>query len=238
MADLTVSTPEVPPWKRAEDYILAGLLLIAVSPVIVLAMVVVKLTSPGPAIYSQTRLGLNRRRFTMYKIRTMRHNCEATTGARWATKGDPRQTFVGRILRATHIDELPQLWNVLRGEMSLVGPRPERPEIVEKIEPQIRSYAARLSVLPGLTGLAQVQLPPDFDIDDVRRKVRCDVHYADHSTLWLDIRLILATSTRMLGIPFAVTQRLLRIPTIAEIESVLERVEDDAVVPFGPQITN
>ncbi|MFO0825922.1 MAG: sugar transferase [Gemmataceae bacterium] len=135
MAD-PVSTPEVPAWKRAEDFILAGLFLIATSPVIVLAMVVVKLTSPGPAIHSQTRLGLNRRQLTMYKIRTMRQNCEAATGARWATKGDPRQTFVGRILRATHIDELPQLWNVLRGHMSLVGPRPERPEIVEKIPVQ------------------------------------------------------------------------------------------------------
>jgi lipopolysaccharide/colanic/teichoic acid biosynthesis glycosyltransferase len=208
----------LPRWKRWTDCLVAGILLVLTAPVVLLAMALVKLTSPGPVVYSQTRLGVNRRRFTIYKIRTMTHNCEALTGIRWATKNDARVTFIGRILRATHIDELPQLWNVLRGDMSLVGPRPERPEIIQKIEPLVPGYGARMAVVPGVTGLAQVQLPPDTDVDSVRRKVRYDVYYANAASLWLDLRLIAATLVKMVGLPFGVSRLLLWLPSAPEVE--------------------
>ena len=144
-------------------------------------------------IYCQIRLGLNGRRFTIYKIRSMYHDCERVTGPRWSMPGDKRVTWIGKLLRATHIDELPQLWNIIRGDMSLVGPRPERPEIVVTLELAIPCYQHRLQVRPGVTGLAQVQLPPDTDLESVRRKVAYDLYYIEHSSLWLDIRLIVAT---------------------------------------------
>jgi lipopolysaccharide/colanic/teichoic acid biosynthesis glycosyltransferase len=207
-----------PAWKRCADFVIAGVLLVFAAPVMLAAMALVKLTSSGPAIYSQVRSGLNRRPFTIYKIRTMGFNCEAKTGAQWAVKNDPRITLVGRFLRATHIDELPQLINVLRGDMSLVGPRPERPEIIEKIEPLVPGYAARMTVRPGVTGLAQVQVPPDTDIESVRRKVRYDAYYAATASLWLDLRLIAATLIKVTGLPFAVSRALLWLPGKSDVE--------------------
>jgi lipopolysaccharide/colanic/teichoic acid biosynthesis glycosyltransferase len=193
---------------------------VACAPVVLLALVAVRLTSAGPGIYSQTRLGLHRRPFTIYKIRTMAHDCEAATGARWSPgKSDARVTAVGRFLRRTHIDELPQLWNVLRGDMSLVGPRPERPEIVAQIEPLVPGYAARLAVVPGVTGLAQVRLPPDTTVDSVRRKVRYDAYYAAHLTVWLDVRLILVTAAKVVGL-LGPARALLRVPGRAAVEPV------------------
>jgi lipopolysaccharide/colanic/teichoic acid biosynthesis glycosyltransferase len=209
--------PSIPRWKRWIDVVAAGALLIACAPVILAAIALVKLTSSGPGIYTQTRLGLNRREFTLYKIRTMSHNCEAASGAQWATRNDPRVTFIGRILRSTHIDELPQLWNVLRGEMALVGPRPERPEIVAKLEPLIPGYARRLSVLPGVTGLAQVQLPPDSSVDTVRRKLVYDLYYANCYGPWLDTRLVLTTAVKIFGL-VGVVRTLLMIPGPAQVE--------------------
>jgi lipopolysaccharide/colanic/teichoic acid biosynthesis glycosyltransferase len=210
--------PAIPAWKRTSDCLIAGVLLVPAAAVVLAAMALVKLTSAGPALYSQTRLGLNRRPFAIYKVRTMTYNCEAATGPQWATRNDPRVTFVGRILRATHVDELPQLWNVLRGEMSLVGPRPERPEIIDRIEPLVSGYGARMAVAPGVTGLAQVQLPPDTDLDSVRRKVRYDAYYAAVASLGLDLRLIAATLVKVVGLPFAVSRTLLRVPGAAEVE--------------------
>jgi len=208
----------VPRWKRWSDCALAAPLLVLTAPIVLAAIVLVRLTSAGPAIYSQTRLGLNRRPFTIYKIRTMAHNCEAATGARWSTgKGDPRVTLVGRFLRKTHIDELPQLWNVLRGDMALVGPRPERPEIVAKIEPLVAGYGERLGVLPGVTGLAQVQLPPDTNVESVRRKVRYDTYYAENQSLSLDLRLILVTSVKVIGLD-GLFRVLLRVPGPGVVE--------------------
>src|SRR5438034_8127979 len=120
--------------KTPGEWVLALLLSLLLAPVLLLAMLLVKLTSRGPVLYCQTRLGRHGRPFTIFKIRTMHHNCEHNSGPRWATARDPRVTPIGRILRRTHVDELPQLWNVLRGEMGLVGPRPERPEFVPHIE--------------------------------------------------------------------------------------------------------
>ena len=129
------------------------------------------------------------RPFTLFKIRTMAHDCEKASGARWSTPGDPRITRVGAFLRKTHLDELPQLWNVLRGDMSLVGPRPERPEFTPLLEQVVPHYRDRLAVRPGVTGLAQVQLPADTDLDSVRRKLAYDLYYIRHLNGWLDLRL-------------------------------------------------
>jgi lipopolysaccharide/colanic/teichoic acid biosynthesis glycosyltransferase len=204
--------------KRGADLILAIAMLVLSAPLMLLAMLLVRLTSRGPAIYSQTRLGHRGRPYTIYKIRTMVQDCESRTGATWATAGDPRVTPAGRFLRRTHLDELPQLWNVLRGEMSLVGPRPERPEFAADLGRAVPCYEERLSVLPGITGLAQVQLPPDSDLEDVRRKLACDLYYAREIGFWLDLRILLCTATKVVGVPFTLPGSLLRMPSGKVVE--------------------
>jgi lipopolysaccharide/colanic/teichoic acid biosynthesis glycosyltransferase len=169
----------------------------------------VKLTSRGPAIYAQVRLGRDRHPFPIFKIRSMYHDCERLTGPAWSTGNDPRVTPVGRFLRVTHLDELPQLWNVVRGDMSLIGPRPERPEFVDHLEQAIPRYGERLAVRPGVSGLAQVNLPADTDQESVRRKLGYDLHYVAHAGPWLDLRLMLATALFLTGVPFATSTRLL-----------------------------
>lgn len=198
--------------KAAVDFALAAVLSVLALPFVLAAAAVIKLTSRGPVLYTQTRVGLNGREFRIYKLRTMRHNCEAVSGVRWASAGDPRITRVGAFLRKTHLDELPQLWNVLRGDMALVGPRPERPEFVTRLAAEIPGYAARLAVRPGVTGLAQVQLPADTCLDSVRLKLAYDLHHIAHAGLWLDLRLMLCTGLKMLHVPFRVSNRLLRVP--------------------------
>jgi lipopolysaccharide/colanic/teichoic acid biosynthesis glycosyltransferase len=205
-----------PPWyesgKRYADVALALLLLAAAAPFLLLAMALVRLTSRGPALYSQTRLGRYGRPFTIYKLRTMTHNCESLTGAQWSTPGDSRVTPVGRFLRKTHIDELPQLWNVLKGDMSLVGPRPERPEFTPQLEQALPLYRERLRCRPGLTGLAQVQLPPDTDLGSVRLKLAYDLYYVQRVSLWMDARLLFSTAFHVLGVPFTTIRRLFLFP--------------------------
>ena len=142
--------------KPVVDFALAAVILLLSLPVIVVAAVMVKLTSRGPVIYTQDRLGLGGKVFTIYKIRTMYLDSERHSGPRWSLPGDPRVTPVGRALRWCHVDELPQLVNILRGEMSLIGPRPERPEFLNQLERALPDYRRRLTVRPGLTGLAQV----------------------------------------------------------------------------------
>jgi lipopolysaccharide/colanic/teichoic acid biosynthesis glycosyltransferase len=187
--------------KGLVDFVVGLLLVLPAAPILLLCAVLVKLTSRGPVFYSQVRLGKDGKPFRIYKIRTMEHNCEHRSGIRWSTAGDPRVTFVGRILRATHLDELPQLWNILRGDMSLIGPRPERPEIVEQLEKAIPDYRDRLLVRPGVTGLAQIQLPPDTDLESVRRKVACDRSYIRHLSWWLDLRILALTALHVFGVP-------------------------------------
>jgi lipopolysaccharide/colanic/teichoic acid biosynthesis glycosyltransferase len=204
--------------KVVFDLVLAVVLLVIAAPVIALMGLLVKLTSKGPAFYSQLRVGRNGRVFWIYKLRTMTHNCESQSGAKWATACDSRVTLLGRFLRKTHLDELPQLWNVLWGDMSLVGPRPERPEFFPGLEEQIPNYRDRLVVRPGLTGLAQVQLPADTDIESVRRKLVYDRYYIEHMGLWLDIRLIMSTALKMAHIPFSVARKVLRIPNRRVVE--------------------
>jgi lipopolysaccharide/colanic/teichoic acid biosynthesis glycosyltransferase len=184
-------------WKRGVDFLAAVVLLVPALPLIGLLVLLVRLTSRGPGIYAQVRVGRNGRLFTMYKIRSMRRDAEAVTGAVWAQARDPRVTLVGRILRKLHLDELPQLFNVLKGEMSLVGPRPERPEFVHELVEKIPGYAKRLAVAPGVTGLAQVNLPPDADFESVRRKLVLDLEYVRKANFLMDFRLAICTFARV-----------------------------------------
>ena len=223
-------------WKFRSDLVLAGILLVLTAPVVLLACVLVRLTSRGPGLYSQTRLGLGGRHFRIYKIRSMYHDCERETGPRWLTAGDSRVTPLGRFLRSTHIDELPQIWNILRGDMSLVGPRPERPEIAPQLEHALPCYLERLQVRPGVTGLAQVQLPPDADLESVRRKLGCDLYYIRRVSPWLDLRILVATALNLLGIPFSVTGQVLRIPSGDVVERAYHKCLDDTA-PSGEMDT-
>jgi lipopolysaccharide/colanic/teichoic acid biosynthesis glycosyltransferase len=198
--------------KPCLDFVMALVLLVVTASVMIVAMLLVRLSSRGPAIYSQRRLGLGGRVFTIYKIRTMYAGSEERSGVTWSLPGDPRVTPVGRILRFTHLDELPQLVNVLMGEMSLIGPRPERPEFLPELERALPDYRRRLAVRPGVTGLAQVRQPPDTDIESVRRKLNYDLCYVDHMNAWLDLRVIVATSLKCAGVPFAWIGWLLCLP--------------------------
>ena len=177
-------------WKRFVDFPIALVLAIITLPIIAIAWLLVRLTSRGPGFYNQIRLGLDGKPFTIYKIRSMRDDAEVATGAVWAARNDKRITPIGKILRLTHIDELPQLYNVLRGDLDLVGPRPERPEFVSELEKRIDGYAYRLYVKPGLTGLAQLNQEPDIDLNDVRRKLVFDFEYIEHASPWFDVRLL------------------------------------------------
>jgi lipopolysaccharide/colanic/teichoic acid biosynthesis glycosyltransferase len=204
--------------KDAVEWVLAFLLFLCALPLILLFAALVRLTSRGPAFYSQTRLGKNGVPFRLFKIRTMYHDCEKKGGAQWSRPGDPRITPFGHLLRRTHLDELPQLWNVLRGEMSLVGPRPERPEFVPVLEQAIPLYGDRLLFKPGVTGLAQVQLPADTDMNSVRRKLAYDLYYLAQVNFWLDLRLIFCTGVHMIGVPYRHLTWLFRIPPMEVVE--------------------
>lgn len=214
--------------KRINDVVVSATMLILLSPVLLLVAIAVRLTSRGPVIFSQERVGLNlrqkkrdrrqrdeevelpdgverrgtginRRRdggygkpFTLYKFRTMKLDAEKN-GAQFAVKGDPRVTRIGRFMRKTRLDELPQLWNVLRGEMSLVGPRPERPEFIEKLSAEVPNYINRLGLKPGLTGLAQVINGYDNNIESFKRKVNLDLLYLQNCCYLNDLKIMFRT---------------------------------------------
>lgn len=200
--------------KRTFDLVASMTILLIVSPVILLGWLLVRLTSPGPGIYTQVRVGRSGKNFSIIKLRTMTHNCEAISGGpRWSTKGDSRVTPIGKIFRKLHIDELPQLFNVIKGDMSLVGPRPERPEFVTPLAAAIPGYLDRLAVKPGVTGLAQIQLPPDSDVESVHNKIVLDRAYIEHQNLWLDIRLIVATGVYLCGVSYRNLRRIFRLPS-------------------------
>jgi lipopolysaccharide/colanic/teichoic acid biosynthesis glycosyltransferase len=196
--------------KTAADWLAALLILIVAAPVMVLAAAAVALTSKGPVIYSQMRLGKNGKAFRIYKFRTMKHRCEAVTGPVWSVANDPRATSIGGFLRSTHIDELPQLWNVLRGEMSLIGPRPERPEIAAKIERVLPTFRQRLTVRPGLSGLSQVLIPPDENIHTVQNKLAHDLEYIRCFGPMLDLRIAISTALCLAGVRPMIASWLVR----------------------------
>jgi lipopolysaccharide/colanic/teichoic acid biosynthesis glycosyltransferase len=212
--------------KRPFDFVLSLVMLVVAAPIVAICVFLVRLTSRGPGLYSQTRVGLKGRVYMIFKIRTMYHNCEGDSGPKWSQAGDPRVTPLGRFLRRTHLDELPQLWNVLKGEMSLVGPRPERPEFIPVLARAIPRYRERLNVRPGVTGLAQVQLPPDTNLSSVRRKLVYDLHYAQNQRFWLDLRLLLATAGKVLGVPFWLTRAILCLPSGLTVENTKRTLDD------------
>jgi exopolysaccharide biosynthesis polyprenyl glycosylphosphotransferase len=179
--------------KRLSDMLLAVVGLIVFAPVLVLVALLVKLTSPGPALYSQRRVGHNGQVFTVHKFRSMKVNAEAGTGPVWASRDDPRITSIGRFLRRSRLDEIPQLWNVLVGDMSFVGPRPERPEFVAELTRQIPFYGQRHIVRPGLTGWAQVRYAYGASAEDAMQKLQYDLYYIKNMSVALDLFVILAT---------------------------------------------
>jgi lipopolysaccharide/colanic/teichoic acid biosynthesis glycosyltransferase len=219
------------PVKEAADFALALLLSLVALPVMGACALAVKLSSRGPAFYTQTRVGRGGKPFTIYKIRTMVDNCESLTGPRWCVPGDPRVTRLGWFLRVSHLDELPQLLNVLRGEMALVGPRPERPEFVPELERALPTYRQRLIVRPGVTGLAQVKLPADTDLDSVRRKLAHDLYYIERLGLWLDLRLLVGTALYAAGVKSWLTGRLIGVPDSATIERMMHAYVGDPLPP-------
>jgi sugar transferase (PEP-CTERM system associated) len=179
--------------KRALDLGLAVAGLFAAAPFLLVAAALVRLTSRGGALYRQDRVGLNGRIFTIYKLRTMCADAEARTGPIWSALNDPRVTTVGRVLRQTRIDELPQLWNVLRGDMSFVGPRPERPQFVEQLSATIPYFSQRHVLKPGITGWAQVRYAYAASVEDATEKLQYDLYYIKNVSLWLDLVILVET---------------------------------------------
>ena len=210
---LEPTTPRDSVWRdrtrRVLNVLVALIGIILTLPLMAAIAVAIRVTSRGPVIFRQQRVGLDRRQvargpveerrvadaggriFTMYKFRTMYHR--RAKREVWARPGDPRITPVGRILRAYRLDELPQLFNVLRGDMNVVGPRPEQPKIFSNLADRFGAYRARQRVLPGITGMAQVQLPYDQSLEDVRKKVDKDLEYIEKRGLWTDFKIMLRT---------------------------------------------
>lgn len=202
---------------RALNVTVAAVGLLAAAPVMLLVAILVKLSSRGPVFYTQPRVGIDRRRgiptpeqlsrrkydaggrvFTIYKFRTMSADSDRA-GQVWASEQDPRITRIGRILRKYRLDELPQLWNVLRGDMNIVGPRPEQPGIFQDLRGKVARYEHRQRVLPGITGWAQVNHPYDQCLDDVRRKVEYDLEYIERRSLTEDLKIMARTIPVMVG---------------------------------------
>jgi sugar transferase (PEP-CTERM system associated) len=182
------------------SFVLAVVLLVVFAPVMVIVALLVKMTSPGPVLYRQVRVGKDDKPFTLSKFRSMRVDAEAISGAVWATKDDPRVTPLGKWLRKLRLDELPQLFNVLRGEMSIVGPRPERPEFTRTLEERIPFYRQRTCVKPGVTGWAQINHKYGDTLEDTIKKLEYDLYYIKHLSFSLDLYIALATiKTVLLG---------------------------------------
>jgi sugar transferase (PEP-CTERM system associated) len=193
------NTPVLAAAKRVLDVTAAAIGLVAAAPLMLAVAIAVKLTSRGPVLYSQQRVGQNGRVFAIRKFRSMREDAEAATGAVWARPDDERLTPVGRLIRTTRLDELPQLWNVLVGDMSLVGPRPERPEFVESLTRQIKFYGQRHAVKPGLTGWAQIRYSYGSSVEDALQKLQYDLYYLKHMSIALDAFIILSTLKTVLS---------------------------------------
>lgn len=198
---IEISAQLMRPWeeaaKRMLDLSIASLILLLGLPLWILIAFAIRLESPGPALYKQERVGKDGVAFNILKFRSMRQDAEKT-GPQWAHKRDPRVTRVGRVLRKLHLDEVPQMINILRGQMSLVGPRPERPVFVDQLTEEIPMYPRRLKVRPGITGWAQVKHKYDETIDDVRKKVEYDFYYIENMSLRMDFKILLNTVYHML----------------------------------------
>ncbi len=178
------------PVKRLFDVLSASGLMVVTGPIVLLFGVLVKLETPGSMFYSQERVGLMGKRFKVTKLRSMYTDAEKNSGAVWASKNDSRVTRVGKFIRKTRIDELPQLWSVIKGDMSMIGPRPERPELTEKFSEEVKGFEQRLRVLPGLSGYAQVHGGYDVTPEE---KYKLDKYYMDNISLKEDLKIILET---------------------------------------------
>jgi len=195
--------PQVSTYYRFKWYVdvfISIATLPVIGSLILLFMLLTKLTSKGPVLYSQIRCSKDGKPFKMYKIRSMVIDAESRGGAVWAGKRDPRVTAVGRFMRRFHLDELPQIWNVWCGEMTVIGPRPERPEIIDQLKKEITCYEHRMLVLPGLTGYAQLNRPSDTDLRDVRKKLILDLEYIEKASFWFDMRILLGTAFKFVRI--------------------------------------
>lgn len=181
-------------WKRFWDLVFGSIGLIISIPFILIFGIIIKLTSKGPIFFEQERVGYMGKTFNVIKLRSMRNDAEVKTGAVWAQKNDPRVTAVGRFMRKTRIDELPQFWNVLKGDMSLIGPRPERPELTEKFYEQWSEFPQRLRIIPGITGYAQVNGGYDITPEE---KCHLDNYYIKNYSFTLDIKIALETVKTM-----------------------------------------
>ena len=215
--------------KRVMDTAVAMAGLVLLAPFSVLAAILIRMDSPGPVLFRQRRAGLDCMPYTLFKFRTMRQDAEAVSGAVWADKYDSRVTRIGSFLRKWRIDEIPQLINVLRGEMSLVGPRPERPEFIDTLAEAIPFYKERLLVPPGITGWAQVKYPYAASIDASRRKLQYDLYYIKHMSLFLDCLILLRTfKTIIVGLKHSEAEeleeqasgRIIALPPAAKTEGV------------------
>ncbi len=200
---IEVMPDPMPSWERATkrtmDLVFSSIILLVAAPVMAVVAALVKLTSSGPVVFAQERVGQHGRLFTIYKFRSMFEDAEKRTGPVFASKGDPRITPLGAVLRKLRLDELPQLFNVLRGEMSLVGPRPERPYFVDQFRKQIPLYSRRLRVKPGITGWAQVKWKYDESFDDVVEKTKYDLFYVENISLRMDLKILLNTIATVIG---------------------------------------
>ncbi len=191
------------------DHCISFIGLLIAAPVLIVTGIAIKITSSGPVFYTQVRVGKDGRLFNIIKFRTMRSDAESQTGPVWTKKNDSRITTIGRFLRRTHIDELPQLINVLKGDMATIGPRPERPHFVDMLNNEIHGYTRRLAVKPGITGLAQCYCKYDETITDVRRKLRYDVLYIKNRCWRLDMQIIWRTlSISLLGEEHQIPRKL------------------------------
>lgn len=202
MPIIEISPEPMPLWERAVkrvlDVVVSVIVIVLAFPFLILLGILVRLDSPGPIIYSQKRVGRNGKPFTMYKFRTMYIDAESKTGPMWATENDPRVTKIGYWLRKLRLDEIPQLMNVLKGSMSLVGPRPERPHFVDQFKVQIPLYTRRLRVRPGITGWAQVKWKYDSSLDDVKEKTKYDLYYVENISLKMDMKILIITLLTMI----------------------------------------
>jgi exopolysaccharide biosynthesis polyprenyl glycosylphosphotransferase len=179
--------------KRIIDIVGSLIALVLCAPIILLTALLIKLTSKGPIFYTQVRVGKDAEHFKIFKFRTMKVDAEKATGPVWASKNDNRLIPCGKFIRKAHIDEIPQFVNVIMGDMSIIGPRPERPVFVEKFKEEIFDYSKRLYVKPGITGLAQVCHHYDDSIDDVRKKIKYDILYIKKMCFWTDINILAKT---------------------------------------------
>jgi len=200
MDDLKPCVSKYYRFKWYVDVFISITTLPVIGLLILLFMFLTWLTSKGPVIYTQIRCSKDGKPFKMYKIRSMVADAETKGAAVWAGRRDPRITFVGGFMRKFHIDELPQIVNVWRGEMMVIGPRPERPEIIQQLKQEIIGYEHRMAVLPGMTGYTQLNRPPDIDVRDVRKKLILDLEYIEGTSLWFDIRILLGTAFKFVRI--------------------------------------